>query len=95
MDADYRDNVASFPWITATVRERDLTIMVQVSRQSHILKYTAIVRLINIYNDAPLAHTEIYSHSQINLVIDNFFYVASDTSPLYKIWKQSDHYLWR
>ena len=27
----------------------------------------------------------------VNLVIDNFFYVASGTSPLYKIWKQSDH----
>ena len=23
------------------------------------------------------------------------FYVASDSSPLYKIWKQSDYYLWR
>ena len=31
----------------------------------------------------------------VNLVIDNFFYVASGTSPLYKIWKQSDYYLWR
>ena len=30
----------------------------------------------------------------VNLVIDNFFYVAADSSPLYKIWKQSDHYLW-
>ena len=30
----------------------------------------------------------------VNLVIDNF-YVASDTSPLYKIWKQSNKYLWR
>ena len=29
----------------------------------------------------------------VNLVIDIFFYVASDSSPLYKIWKQSDHYL--
>ena len=27
----------------------------------------------------------------VNLVIDNLFYVASGTSPLYKIWKQSDH----
>ena len=27
----------------------------------------------------------------VNLVIDNFFYVASDSSPLYTIWKQSDH----
>ena len=25
----------------------------------------------------------------VNLVIDNFFYVASGTSPLHKIWKQS------
>ena len=31
----------------------------------------------------------------VNLVIDNFLYVVSDTSPLYKIWKQSDHYLWK
>ena len=31
----------------------------------------------------------------VNLVIDNFCYVASDTSPLYQIWKQSNHYLWR
>ena len=31
----------------------------------------------------------------VNLVIDNLCYVVSDTSPLYKIWKQSDHYLWR
>ena len=30
-----------------------------------------------------------------NLVIDNFLYVALGTSPLYTIWKQSDHYLWR
>ena len=30
----------------------------------------------------------------VNLVSDNFCYVISDTSPLYKIWKQSDHYLW-
>ena len=29
----------------------------------------------------------------VNLVIDNFLYVASGTSPLYKIWKQSDNYL--
>ena len=27
----------------------------------------------------------------VNLVIDNFMYVASGTSPLYTIWKQSDH----
>ena len=29
----------------------------------------------------------------VNLVIDNFVYVATDSSSLYKIWKQSDHYL--
>ena len=27
----------------------------------------------------------------VNLVIDNFFYVVSDTLHLYKIWKQSDY----
>ena len=31
----------------------------------------------------------------VSLVIDNFLYVASGTSPLYKIWKQSDYYLMR
>ena len=31
----------------------------------------------------------------INLVIDNLCYVASDTSPLYQIVKQSDRYFWR
>ena len=31
----------------------------------------------------------------VNLVIDIFLYVASDSSPLYKISKQSDNYLWR
>ena len=31
----------------------------------------------------------------VNLVIDNFLYVVSDTAPLHTIWKQSDHYLWR
>ena len=31
----------------------------------------------------------------VNLIIDIFLYVALDSSPLYKIWKQSDHYLWR
>ena len=31
----------------------------------------------------------------VNLVIDNFLYVVSDTSPLYKIWKQSDITFWR
>ena len=30
----------------------------------------------------------------VNLVID-IFYVASGTSPLYKIWKQSDYSFWR
>ena len=44
-----------------------------------------------------LGYTSVVSECSlgVNLVIDNFFYVASDTSPLYKIWKQSDHYLWR
>ena len=27
----------------------------------------------------------------VNLVIDHFVYVPSSTSPLYNIWKQSDH----
>ena len=31
----------------------------------------------------------------VNLVIDHFVYVVSDTSPLYTIWRQSDHYLRR
>ena len=31
----------------------------------------------------------------VNLVIDTFFDIVSATSPLYKIWKQLDHYLWR
>ena len=31
----------------------------------------------------------------VNLVIDHSCYVVADTSPLYTIWKQSDHYLWR
>ena len=31
----------------------------------------------------------------VNLVIDNFCYIASGTSSLHKIWKQSDQYLWR
>ena len=31
----------------------------------------------------------------VNLVIDKFLYVASGTSPLYQIWKQSDYYLWK
>ena len=31
----------------------------------------------------------------VNILIDNYCYVASGTSPLYKIWKQSNHWLWR
>ena len=31
----------------------------------------------------------------VNLVIDKFFNVTSDTLPLYKMCKESDHYLWR
>ena len=31
----------------------------------------------------------------VNLVIENLFDVASDTLPLYKMGKLSDHYLWR
>ena len=31
----------------------------------------------------------------VNLVVDNFLYVASGTSHLYTILKQSDYYLWR
>ena len=44
-----------------------------------------------------LGDTSVISECSLgdNLVIDNFFYVASDTSPLYQIWKQSNHYLWR
>ena len=46
-----------------------------------------------------LGDTSVISECNLgdNLVIGIFFmyYVASGTSPLYKIWKQSDHYLWR
>ena len=44
-----------------------------------------------------LGDTSVISESSlgVNLVIDNILYVASDTSPLYKIGNQSDHYLWR
>ena len=40
-----------------------------------------------------LGDTSVVSECSLgdNLVIDNFFYVASGTSPLYTIWKQSDH----
>ena len=31
----------------------------------------------------------------VNLVSDIFCYVASGTSPLHKMGKQSDYYLWR
>ena len=44
-----------------------------------------------------LGDTNVISKCSLgaNLVIDIFFYVASGTSPLYKIWKQSDYYFWR
>ena len=44
-----------------------------------------------------LGDTSVISECSLdaNLVIDNFFDVASDSLPLYKNWKQSDHYLWR
>ena len=44
-----------------------------------------------------LGDTSVVSECSLgdNLVIDNFLYVASGTSPLYKIWKQSNYYLWR
>ena len=47
------------------------------------------------FND--LGETSVISECSlgVNLVIGSFLYVVSDTSPLYKIWKQSDHYLWR
>ena len=40
-----------------------------------------------------LGDTSVISECSLgdNLVIDNFCYVASGISPLYKIWKQSDH----
>ena len=43
-----------------------------------------------------LGDTSVVSECSVcvNLVIDNVLDVASDTLPLYKIWKQSDHYLW-
>ena len=44
-----------------------------------------------------LGETSVISECSlgVNLVIDNLFYVASGTSPLYKILKQLDYYLWR
>ena len=44
-----------------------------------------------------LGDTSVVSECSVgvNLVIDNLFYVASGTSPLYTIWKKSDYYLWR
>ena len=43
-----------------------------------------------------LGDTSVISECSLGVVvIDNFLEVASDTLPLYKIWKQSDHYLWR
>ena len=42
-----------------------------------------------------LGDTSVVSECSLgaNLVIDNFFDVASDTLPLYEIRKQSNHYL--
>ena len=44
-----------------------------------------------------LGDTSVISECSLgdNLVLDNFFYVGSGTSPLYTIWKQSYHWLWR
>ena len=48
---------------------------------------------MDILHFKDLRDTSVISECSLgdNLVIDNFFYVASDSSPLYKIWKQSDH----
>ena len=52
---------------------------------------------MDILHFEDLGDTSVVSECSlgVNLVIDNFVYVASDSSPLYKIWKQSDYYLWR
>ena len=51
---------------------------------------------MDILHFKDLGDTSVISECSlgVNLVIDNLCYVVSDTSPLYKIWKQSDHY-WR
>ena len=53
--------------------------------------------LMEILQFEDLGNTSVVSECSlgVNLVIDIFFDEASDSSPLYKIWKQSDHYLWR
>ena len=53
--------------------------------------------LMEILQFQDLGDTSVISECSlgVNLVIDNFVYVASGTSPLYEIWKQSDYYLWR
>ena len=44
----------------------------------------------------PSVHYFVNEYSLgVDLVIDICCYVASDTSPLCQIWKQSDHYWWR
>ena len=50
---------------------------------------------MEILNFEDLGDTSVVSECSVNLVIGNFFYVTSDSSPLNKILKQSDHYLWR
>ena len=51
---------------------------------------------MDILHFEDLGDTNVVSECSlgVNLVIDNFCNVVSDTSPLYKIWKQSDIYLW-
>ena len=50
---------------------------------------------MDILHFGDLGDTSVISERSlgVNLVSDNFCYVASGTSPLYKIWKQSDYYL--
>ena len=61
----------------------------------HLQNFRAIGPLfMDILHIKDLGDTSIVNKCSLgaNLVIDNFFYVASG-SPLYKIWKQSDYYL--
>ena len=57
--------------------------------------------LMEILNFEDLGDTKVSSTNimqfGVNLIIDIccYVHVASDTSPLYQISKQSDHYLWR
>ena len=50
-----------------------------------------------IFHFEDLGDTSVVSECSlgVNLVIDNFFYVTSDTLLLFTILKQSDHCLWR